>query len=1117
MPKRHWHRPLVWILPACTVLALLVNGPLFRWGAEFGILKVLAKQQITGPFEVDGSAWSGPQLSHVDWTSAKDGTRIKAAHAQVYYEPLRWFREGLHGILRSVELHQAEATIDLTQPQPKSTEATNTGPPKPLPLRQLPQPNIDLQDVTVTFLLPEQRQVVIDKLNVNIAPNHPGTISIEAIQLPDGPNLTLDAKLRYTQTGFCIDDCGLLPGIAIEHWELGVTEDRHLQSFATIQAYGGTLESTLSAGQEHLSLNLTEGAIDLSQVLPESPWQGNLTKFSTVIDRLQHPWHQRQASAKATIESFAFNEIRLEHAEVNATQGLQDWQATAEIQLDPNNAFTLRGHTTAPTSGTIDWNAVNTFITFDANLNDASAWMKQCRWPVQLDKLTGSMNASFDGGQLRSLDGKLQVGSLHKTPWKTPAFTLAANTDNQALPMNIILTSDRFLKADTRWDTTFSNYQGSFTADIRNLTALQDHTLPNPLQGAVRAHWEGNGVMINNAHHGSLSLKTNNLGPSDSTLIYESSAAVDYSPEGITIPSLKLAMNELRLALAATLNETGLSIPQLTLHQRDSEWLSGTISIPLTNADSLANRFWNAEAPVAIDLQSIDMPLTDLAQMAGQEQPHLAGTIRLNSSIQGPPKALQARIALTGRQLGMAAASPFPSGGGFDLELTTGAGRALLKGELRHPHLEPIEMLAEVPFQPQSIADAAQAPLVAFLKVPATDLGIVKDYAPTVRELTGTLAADIHIVGTIKKPEILGEIILEVPHVRFASINQFELTDTKVIIQGQPNILTITEAHTHFADGRVDLSGTVELSEPANPVLALNLTAAQAPLARNESMIVRSNANINLSGPLAQATIKGHISLVESRYFQEIDVLPTNRPTTSVPSSPFAIEKFYGIDAPPFKDWSIDLTLRTDEPFRVRTNLAAADIVTNLHLTGTGERIVPNGSISLTDAYARLPFSRLDLARSAIHFNEQTGFLGALDVRGESKLRDYRTRIAVKGNLNEVEAVLTSSPPMPDEEIMALLATGSTREELVGNSEVAASRAALLLFDKLWRRIAKKDWEDPSAMREKRLTFESGQVNPRTGRTMTTARLRLTDHFSITGDADIQGNFRGLLQYLFRF
>ena len=189
-------------------------------------------------------------------------------------------------------------------------------------------------------------------------------------------------------------------------------------------------------------------------------------------------------------------------------------------------------------------------------------------------------------------------------------------------------------------------------------------------------------------------------------------------------------------------------------------------------------------------------------------------------------------------------------------------------------------------------------------------------------------------------------------------------------------------------------------------------------------MVVRSNGEIRVAGPWAAASVSGNLRLVESRYFQEIDLLPTNKQGTTLPSSPMNVEKTYGTEAEPFKDWQLDLKILTEDPFRVRTNLAAADIVVDLRLSGPLSQVYPEGFVDLKDTYAQLPFSRLDLNNSYVRFSEETGFPGQLDIRGESQIRDYLTRIVVSGNANKFDYVLTSNPPLPDEEIMALLGTG---------------------------------------------------------------------------------------------
>ena len=145
--------------------------------------------------------------------------------------------------------------------------------------------------------------------------------------------------------------------------------------------------------------------------------------------------------------------------------------------------------------------------------------------------------------------------------------------------------------------------------EIKNLTALQGELAENPLVGAVQMHWQGAGSIPDKTHQGSLTLTTNNIAPSESNLVYESNAELAYTPDGLNIQSLHLALNELRLAMTGSFNASGLTIPKLTLHHQEDEWLAGSIQVPLTEAESSADRFWNANAPVAIDLRSIDIPL----------------------------------------------------------------------------------------------------------------------------------------------------------------------------------------------------------------------------------------------------------------------------------------------------------------------------------------------------------------------------------------------------------------------------------------------------------------------------------------------------------------------------
>ena len=115
------------------------------------------------------------------------------------------------------------------------------------------------------------------------------------------------------------------------------------------------------------------------------------------------------------------------------------------------------------------------------------------------------------------------------------------------------------------------------------------------------------------------------------------------------------------------------------------------------------------------------------------------------------------------------------------------------------------------------------------------------------------------------------------------------------------------------------------------------------------------------------------------------------------------------------------------------------------------------------------------------------------------------------------EAIFTSEPPLPQEEIISLIATGVTRAELSGNNNVLAGRAAMLLVQQLYRKIFKKGEPTQSNAFFNRLDLDVGTVDPRTGQQQVSARFKINDQFVLVGDVGVGGDYRGMLKYLIRF
>src|SRR5438477_12654708 len=264
------------------------------------------------------------------------------------------------------------------------------------------------------------------------------------------------------------------------------------------------------------------------------------------------------------------------------------------------------------------------------------------------------------------------------------------------------------------------------------------------------------------------------------------------------------------------------------------------------------------------------------------------------------------------------------------------------------------------------------------------------------------------------------------------------------------------------------------------------------------------------------ATVKGNVALTNSHFLKDIELIPMRFPARRSPV-PIEARPACSVNTPPLRAWKFDVAITTKDPFSIRGSLADGGAIADLHLGGTGSRPELKGIVKLQGVEATLPFSRLDVTNGFLYFDPSDSFNPKIDLQGTSVIRDYTVRVYVYGNSLAPQAIFTSEPPLPQEEIISLLATGTTRQELAGNSNVLAGRAAMLLVQQLYRKIFKKGQPTQSNSVFDRLQVDLGTVDPRTGREQATARFKVNENWVLIGDLGVGGEFRGQVKYLIRF
>jgi autotransporter translocation and assembly factor TamB len=311
------------------------------------------------------------------------------------------------------------------------------------------------------------------------------------------------------------------------------------------------------------------------------------------------------------------------------------------------------------------------------------------------------------------------------------------------------------------------------------------------------------------------------------------------------------------------------------------------------------------------------------------------------------------------------------------------------------------------------------------------------------------------------------------------------------------------------------MNGRVTFPKLTEPTLDLKLKADSVLLARNDTLTARADADITVSGPIATATVSGNVAMTDSHILKNIDLIPIGLPGRPAPEPPSQRPQI-SFPNPPLRDWKFNVAIKTKDPVLIRGNLATGGAIADIKLGGTGLHPELQGTVRLENVEATLPFSRLQVSQGFLYFDPSDSMNPKLELHGTSVIRDYTVRVYVYGTMLSPEAIFTSEPPLAQEEIISLIATGATRQEL-STGNVLAGRAAMLLVQQLYRKIVKKGEPTESNTVFNRLALDLGTIDPRTGQQQATVRFKIDDHFLLTGDVGVRGDFRGKLKYLIRF
>lgn len=148
-----------------------------------------------------------------------------------------------------------------------------------------------------------------------------------------------------------------------------------------------------------------------------------------------------------------------------------------------------------------------------------------------------------------------------------------------------------------------------------------------------------------------------------------------------------------------------------------------------------------------------------------------------------------------------------------------------------------------------------------------------------------------------------------------------------------------------------------------------------------------------------------------------------------------------------FDDLTLDVRLKADDNAWMDNSLGRVRGRFDLNVTGDIKAPILLGTIETLSGEVLFQDRKFQLLRGRLSFFNPSSVEPYLDFRAETFVKDYRVTITLSGLASQLKPQFSSSPPLPPEDVLALLALGEAyKKQYRTETSSQLSTASLLSF-----------------------------------------------------------------------
>jgi len=1146
-----WRLSVVGLMMLAGLLVWL-NGPGMRWLGPRVAAHFIEKAGLEGGLRLGGTMLGGIKVYDLDLKSEEAALeRLVVERLEMDYRFLEVIKgkvrgisgEGIHVELRLVE---KEKPVD----EPPLDFAAIGKTLNALRAKVIPM-DLDLKKVSVAVRKDGARVVELEDSNF-FHKSGGGVIELALGRITDAEGRFTqqqNTSLAWEEGKLTLDMLDLLPVLGVRDLGVMLPENGEISALGMIRLEGAMLRLEIGRGIRDVRLNLTEGEIDFGKVLGgfgmEFPIKGRLTSLAVDVKQVFPKWQAAVGTAEVFVEGFSCD-------------GWDVAELSAGVTLD-DGGFSARLAGKAFGSDM----AVNGGGDFEREKLGTGDFI--------LRRISGDLRIAKVGEVLRALDAKLDMQTeFREFPESEIGGTWAVDFGERGfegvegdLMLNAKVADAASLRLDARYDKGTNGvtvkaleaagmeFSGSYGIASQEYEAKQVLTgfdsagivpwlrgagLATPGSSVVSMKWEASGNIADGTMRGEVTAleamwKWNAPQEGDARPPISTKAErITYDwPWAAEVAGLVVETEGQTVKLDAKLANNELQLENLLWLEGEEELAKGAGKLPMPENFANWKEFLeNDTRPLNLSLKSATLPLAKLKPwVKGLDKIGAKATGKLDIEVGGSLAMPEVDASLELRGISVPDRPELPETD-VTLKMDAGGGIAKVTGEAVAPGYAPATLEAQMPFLPKKWAEDPEsikvAPLSGTLELPRVDLSRFEALIPGAEELKGIAEGKIVVKGTVGNPEVSGDLKLTGGKLGFVNDAIPGLDGMDLDLQTNLEEVTLKGGIKRVEGGDLDLNGSMAIRETGSRKagdMDVSVKARGLPVVRNDFLIVRANADLRVRGGMTDALVTGEIGIVDSMFYKDMELIPIGKPFLEPKAAKLpgvsAKAEVRSIVPAAFGGWTANVVVKTIDPILIRGNLGKGEVDVALRVEGKLADPKPNGTVRLRDAVARLPFSTLDVKQGTLTFSPATGLDPVVELRGTAEPRPYRVEVFAYGRMSDPQLLLTSQPPLPENEIMTLLATGTTSSGLE-DSQAASSRALQLLIEELRRGrfLFGKQFRPILGLLDE-VDFSLSEGDPYDSGTYNSAQLKLGEKWYLSAGVGSTGDQRVMVIYRLRF